>query len=200
MPTLRDAKKAGMSFLAEKYGFRVEHAGKRARGEGYFGGPSWHDLFWGPRGSRTLLFGESYDEHDHCEWLHEVAHIVCCPPWEGTPTNSAEFCGIFPWERAVAEDFHRRGWWCVEDVRRLYGMQATYSLGDTAPMKWDVGMGEWGGLSARVQEDILRHGRRLLRKAGLLYANGRPTYTRPVWHPSLEAPWRSLEMWEPWQK
>lgn len=185
---------AGLGFLAEKYNFTVQNYDDRTLGHG----PA-ADLFYGPSGhavsfkARVLWLSEG---DSHAEWLHEVAHLVCAPPWEKNPNDANEFGGIFGWERAVAKEFTRRGLWTDVDFKTFEEMQDIYSVGDTPP-EWNTkdypyGPAEWGGVPSKDQAKIVAFINKTLRMVGLLNGSNRPTFAKPKWVNKAKDRWDAV--------
>lgn len=179
--------KAGLGFLSETFNFRVlPYTGPgRANDPDYHFGPAGHAINFKGR----VLWLEA-DEEVHGEWLHEVAHLVCAPPWEASPEDSEEFGGIFGWERAVAKDFLRQGLWSKADFEAFRRLQDIYGVG-YAPSCWGS-LSEWGAVPKGYQRIVLGFINRTLRLAGLLDAQNRPTWTTtPTWTEEVRVRWKA---------
>lgn len=184
---------AGLGFLASKLGIEVRLFSDLQRSEWsnpcFSQGPTYHAVDW----KRKILWLEPGNQHD--EWLHEVAHLACSPPWENGPKGSLEFSGIFAWERAVAEELTRNATWSKEDLDAFLRVQDCYVLGDV-PSSWfsqsqNRLWSEWGDLDAATSETILAYSRKTLHIAGMLDAAGKPTFADPTWTAEVEARWQA---------
>lgn len=178
---------AGLGLLSDRYGFKVrpyddrpprEISLRRPPGEDYSDAPAaLHAISFK---SRTLWLTSGNDPHG--EWLHEAAHLVCCPPWEKGPNDAGELAAIFGWERAVAKHFTRIGLWTKEDLHDFFTMQDIYGVGKT-PDCWGLEGrdGEWSVVKPGYQRMLLAYMNRTLRRCGLLNIHNRPTFEKPDW-------------------
>lgn len=172
---------AGLALLSEKYNFTVrlyDYVTLENEKDCAPAPAATHSISWRKR----ILWLSEGDEH--VEWLHEVAHLVCCPPWEDGPNGSNEFGGIFAWERAVGREFYRRGVWAEDDWQQLLLVQNSY--GATCPKKLFC---DWGGISLGHQRLCLSYMYKTLRLANLLDKNSRPTFAQPVWSDEVRGRW-----------
>jgi hypothetical protein len=178
---------AGLAFLSEKYDFTVRpydfDAVKKVK-DSTPAPSAAHAISWRKR----ILWLSGGDAH--FEWLHEVAHLVCCPPWEDDPNNSNEFGGIFAWERAVGREFYRKNIWSKEDWMKLLDGQDAYVT--TFPVRggdmyWSGG--DWGDVRRGHQNMYVSHMYRTLRLANLLSKDNRPTFAQPVWSEEVRLLW-----------
>lgn len=190
-PTSMQASlEAGLGFLAETYAFTVRaYDEKDASGKDYSEGPTAHGLSW----QRRILWLQEKEE-GHCEWLHEVAHIVCSPPWEHGPKDASEFSGIFAWERAVGREFRRKGLWTKKDWADLHHSQSYYGVG-IPPKAWSDNPSEWGSIKRGHQNLCLAYMYQTLRLANLLDKNNRPTWAKPVWSEGVKHRWQVIRDW-----
>lgn len=176
---------AGLALLSEKYNFTVlpYHHDTVMEEKDCTPAPSAiHAISWR---KRILWLSEG---DGHFEWLHEVAHLVCCPPWEDGPNDAHEFGGIFAWERAVGREFYRRGIWEEGDWVNLLHGQNTYVA--TRPTRnggeeWC----DWGAVRLGHQNRCLSYMYKTLRLANLLNKANRPTFAQPVWSADVELRW-----------
>ncbi len=196
--------KAGLGFLSKTFDFRVQpfdfrvlpNDGPNRAGVDDDLDPDYRydpDYHFGPAGHAISFKGRvlwlEANEEVHAEWLHEVAHLVCAPPWETSPENSNEFGGIFGWERAVAKEFLYRGLWTKADFKAFQRGQDVYGIGSTL-LGWG---GEWGAVPKGHQRIVLGFINRTLRLAGLLDAQNRPTWTTtPTWTEEVRARWKTM--------
>lgn len=183
----------GLSFLAGIYGFSVVSSGEittervrpyRVQND-YFIGPAGHNL--SPRA--RILWLDGNDTYVW-SWLHEVAHLVCAPPWEKSPDYADEFGGIFAWERAIGFELTRRGYWCLEDFENLLHDQEAYGLG-SIPDEWN-GVSSWGSLPGSKQRTLMKFFRKTLQLASLLDDNGTPIFgATPNWSEKIRERWEA---------
>lgn len=137
--------------------------------------------------SRTLYLLPDSLASSPCHWLHEVAHVVCCPPWEGSPKNSNEMALLFGWERACGLWLLRRQLWRPADYEQLLDEQQGYHVG--------VGWKLFRELTRAQQQILLNHTYEVGRAAGLLTGKpARPTLAPGHWTKEVEA------MWGGWRK
>lgn len=176
---------AGLTLLSEKYSFKVLPYDEDTVEEEKDCTPApsaTHAISWRKR----ILWLSEGDEH--FEWLHEVAHLVCCPPWEDGPNGAHEFGGIFAWERAVGRELLRRAMWSSDDWRKLLHGQNIYAT--TRPTEFG---GEewcdWGEVRLGHQNLCLSYMYKTLRQANLLDKHNRPTFAQPVWSADVELRW-----------
>lgn len=183
---------AGLGFLAETYGFSVKPFDNRpsmpARSYcsdyDFYYGPTCHALSF-----KARVLWLAAGTRDHCEWLHEVAHLVVAPPWERSPTESEEFGGIFAWERAVGKELTRTGRWGQFDFDRFLAVQEAYGVGDTI---WGDDL-EWGELSKQGRATILKYCNKTLRLAGLVNGLNRPMWgSAPNWTDEVRERWGNM--------
>lgn len=172
---------AGLALLSEKYSFTVlpyDPDGDAKHMDWHPAPGADHAISW----KKRILWLSEGDEH--VEWLHEVAHLVCCPPWEDGPEGSNEFGGIFAWERAVGRELYHMGVWLKDDWAGLLRVQNSY--GATCPKKLFC---DWGGVSLGHQRLCLSYMYKTLQLANLLDKNNRPTFAQPVWSDEVRSRW-----------
>ncbi len=176
---------AGLALLSEKYNFTVrlhDYAALEHEKDCTPAPVATHAISWR---KRILWLSEG---DDHFEWLHEVAHLVCNPPWEDGPSGAHEFGGIFAWERAVGREFYRKGIWSKDDwVKLLHGqnLYATTRLNADGRVNWC----DWEGVRPGHQNRCLSYMYKTLRLANLLNKDNRPTFAQPVWNADVELRW-----------
>lgn len=175
---------AGLSLLSEKYNFTVrlhDHATLEHEKDCTAAPSATHAISWR---KRILWLSEG---DDHFEWLHEVAHLACDPPWENGPRGCNEFGGIFAWERAVGKEFYRKGIWSKDDWTKLLHGQDLYAT--SCPTQGSEEWSEWGAIRLGHQNRCLSYMYKTLRLANLLNKDNRPTFAQPVWNADVELRW-----------
>ena len=185
--------KKGALFLSEKcdVSFLPTPQNRHKRDPDTYIGPGCHDLRWE---GRTVLIGRTGDHP--AEWLHEVAHLVCNPPWEYSPEASLEFGGIFAWERAAARELFRLGYWDRSDLVKSRELQNVYGL-EAIPETHPEDQFEGGTPSETVWEDFptwfrvaaMFSMRKTLRMCNLLDGYNRPTWRKAVWCDEVHTRW-----------
>lgn len=144
-------------------------------------GPGGHAISW----KRRILWLDT-QVVGHADWLHEVAHLVVVPPWEsGGPDTSNEMSAIFTWERAVALELRRQKIWNQKDLAGFRAMQNTYVATNQGQ--------HWYEILPTRRAQYLKFTRKTLRGCGLLGAQDRPTFQKPIWTDDVQARWYQYE-------
>lgn len=176
---------AGLALLSEKYSFTVlpyDPDGDAKHMDWHPAPVADHAISW----KKRILWLSEGD--DHFEWLHEVAHLVCCPPWEDGPNDAHEFGGIFAWERAVGRELLRRDMWSSDDWQMLLHGQNMYAT--TRPTRGGgVEWCDWNGVRLGHQNLCMSYMYKTLRQANLLNKYNRPTFEPAIWSADVELRW-----------
>lgn len=178
--SFEESKRKGLSFLQERYRFHLRAYERMKEWRlGASAGPQGHAIDL----KKRVLWVETIYPGDHQAWLHEVAHIVCSPPWELRDPNKAdEFAFIFGWEHAVAHWFHQNGYWNDKDLKDFNHAQAIYQMAN------ECRYSEFGGLPDESQRRIINHSKEACQRVGLLDDTFTPTWARPNWKvPGVQA-------------
>lgn len=183
----------GLSLLLEAYDIKLrdyaklcptdknenalENVNQKLWGQDTGHGPNHHATSW----RRRILWLEK-GTLDHGDWLHEIAHLVVCPPWEAGPDHADEMAAIFPWERAVARHFYRTRVWTGAEWMAFLDMQGNYTA-------TNAGDG-WTEVPDHSRRAYLAWGQETLRLANLLDRWGRPTFQKPTWTEEVHVRWK----------
>lgn len=142
-------------------------------------GPDHHGIHMP---SRTIYLDPATIMDTPCHWLHEVAHVVCSPPWEKTLRDSNEMALIFGWERACGRWFMQRKLLRPRDYEQLIEEQQAYLVG----FDWC----EFREFTREQQQVLLNHTYEVGRAAGLLKGQlARPTLKPGRWTKEVEKMW-----------